>query len=85
MCRSNSIVAIDVFVGCLSLFWTRETVRECLAPEEFYLFLYAFILFVVNRSAIFDIYFLLLKQVCMCDQWLVLYLMSSMSNTLGVL
>jgi hypothetical protein len=31
-------------------------VRESLAPEVLYLFLYAFILFVVNKNAIFDIF-----------------------------
>jgi hypothetical protein len=51
-------------------------VRESLAREVLYLFLYAFILFVVNRNAILDYLFLLLNQVCMCDQWLVLDLMS---------
>jgi hypothetical protein len=30
-------------------------VRKSLGPEVIYLFLYAFILFVVNRNAIFDI------------------------------
>jgi dolichol kinase len=50
-----------------------------------YLFLYAFILFVVNRNAIFDVFILLLKQVCMCEQWLALDLLSSVSNPLGVI
>jgi hypothetical protein len=31
-------------------------VRESLGSEALYLFLYAFILFVVNRNAIFDIF-----------------------------
>jgi hypothetical protein len=44
-----------VFVGFLDLFWTIETVRECLGPEVLYLFLYAFTFFVVNRNAIFNI------------------------------
>jgi hypothetical protein len=48
-----------------------------LTPEVLYLFLYAFILFVVNRNAMFDVFILLLKQVCMCEQWLALDLMSS--------
>jgi hypothetical protein len=56
MCRLKSIKAIDVFVGFLDLFWTRETVRESLGPEVLYLFLYAFILFMVNRNDIFDIF-----------------------------
>jgi hypothetical protein len=56
MCISRSIIAMDVFVGFLGLFWTRETVRESLGLEVLYLFLYAFILFVVNRNAIFDIF-----------------------------
>jgi hypothetical protein len=56
MCRSRSIKAIDVFVGFLDLFWTKETVREGLGPEVLYLLLYAFILFMVNRNAIFDIF-----------------------------
>jgi hypothetical protein len=47
---------IDVFVGSLDLFWTIETVRESLGPEVLYLFLYAFILFLVNRNAIIDIF-----------------------------
>jgi hypothetical protein len=45
-----------VFVGFLDLFWTRETVRESLGLELFHLFLYAFILFVVKRNAIFDVF-----------------------------
>jgi hypothetical protein len=56
MCRARSIKAIDVFVGFLDLFWTRGIVRESLGPEVFYLFLYAFILFVVKRYAIFDVF-----------------------------
>jgi hypothetical protein len=60
-------------------------VGESLAPEVLYLFLYAFILFMVNRNATFDIFILLLKKVCMCEQWLALDLMSSVSNPLGVL
>jgi hypothetical protein len=53
---SRSIIALDEYVGFLALFWTRETVRESLGPEVLYLFLYVFILFVVNRNAIFDIF-----------------------------
>jgi hypothetical protein len=56
MCRSRSIKAIYVFVGFLGLFWTIETVRESLDPEVLYLVLYAFILFMVNRNAIIDIF-----------------------------
>jgi hypothetical protein len=56
MCRSRSIKAIDVFVGFQGLFWTIETARESLSPEVLYLFLYAFILFLVNRNAIIDIF-----------------------------
>jgi hypothetical protein len=56
MCRSRSIKDIDVFVGFLGFVWTRETVRESLGPEVLYLFLYAFILFLVNRNAIIDIF-----------------------------
>jgi hypothetical protein len=56
MCRSRSIKDIYVFVGFLGLFWTIETVRESLSPEVLYLFLYAFILFLVNRNAIIDIF-----------------------------
>jgi hypothetical protein len=41
---------------CLALFWTIGAVRESLGPEVLYLFLYAFILFMVNRNAIFDIF-----------------------------
>jgi hypothetical protein len=56
MCRSRSIKAIGVFVGFLDLFWTIGTVRESLGPEVLYLFLYAFILFLVDGNAIFDIF-----------------------------
>jgi hypothetical protein len=56
MCRSRSIKAIDVFVGFLDWFWTIETVRESLSPKGLYLFLYAFIFFMVNRNAIIDIF-----------------------------
>jgi hypothetical protein len=56
MCRSRSIKAIDVFVDFLGLFWTIETVRESLCLEVLYLFLYAFILFLVNRNALIDIF-----------------------------
>jgi hypothetical protein len=74
-----------VFVSSLDLFWTIETVRESLSPEVLYLFLCAFILFLVNRNAIIDICILWLKQVCMCDQWLVLNSMRPERTTLGVL
>jgi hypothetical protein len=47
---------MDVFVGFLDLFWTNEAVRESLGPEVLFLFLYAFILFTVNRNAIIDIF-----------------------------
>jgi hypothetical protein len=33
-------------------------VRESLGLEVLYLFIYAFILFVVNRNAMFDIFFI---------------------------
>jgi hypothetical protein len=56
MCRSRSIKAIYVFVGFLDLFWTIESVRESLDPEVLYSFLYAFILFLVNRNAMLDIF-----------------------------
>jgi hypothetical protein len=74
-----------VFVGSLGLFWTIEIVRESLSPKVLYLFLYEFILFWVNRNAIIDIFILLLRQVCMCDQWVVLDSMRPGSTTLGVL
>jgi hypothetical protein len=45
-----------VFVGFLDLFWTIESVRESLDPEVLYSFLYAFILFLVNRNAMLDIF-----------------------------
>jgi hypothetical protein len=51
-------MAIDVFVGFLGLFWTRETVRGSLGPEMLYLFLYAFIWFVVNINAIINVFIL---------------------------
>jgi hypothetical protein len=56
MGRSRFIKAIDVFVGFLDLFWTIETVQESLDPEVSYLFLYAFILFMMNGNAIIDIF-----------------------------
>jgi hypothetical protein len=56
MCRSRSIKAIDVFVGSLDLIWTIKIVRESLGPEMLYLFLYACILFLVNRNVIIDIF-----------------------------
>jgi hypothetical protein len=56
MCRSRYIKAIDVFVGFLDLHWTKEAVRESLGPKVLDLFLYAFILFMVNRNAIFNIF-----------------------------
>jgi hypothetical protein len=66
MCRSISIKAIDVFVGVLDLFWTREIVRESLGPEVLYLFLYAFILFVVNRNAIIGYSYFYCLSKCDC-------------------
>jgi hypothetical protein len=60
-------------------------VRESLGSEVLYLFLYAFILFLVDRNAILIYLFLWLKQVCMCDQWLVLDTLRSGNTTLGVL
>jgi hypothetical protein len=45
-------MAIDVFVGFLGLFYTRESVGESLAPEVLYLFLCAFILFLLARNVI---------------------------------
>jgi hypothetical protein len=54
MCRS--IKAIDVSLDFLYLYWTREVMRESLGPVVLYLFLYAFILFMVNRNAIFNIF-----------------------------
>jgi hypothetical protein len=74
-----------VFLSFLVLLWTIEMVRESLGPEMLYLFLYAVILFLVNRNAIIDIFFLLLKQVCMCDKSVVLESLRSGSTTLGVL
>jgi hypothetical protein len=74
-----------VFVGFLGLFWTIETVRASLSPEVLYLFLYAFILFFVNKNAIIDIFLYIAKQVCMCDQWIALDSMRPGRTTLGVL
>jgi hypothetical protein len=74
-----------MFVGFLGLFCTIETVRASLSPEVLYLFLYAFILFLVNRNAIIDIFLFIAKQVCMCDLWIVLDSMRPGSTTLGVL
>jgi hypothetical protein len=56
MHRSRSRIDPGVFAGYLGLFWTIEIVRESLGPEVLYLFLYAFILFLVNRNAIIDIF-----------------------------
>jgi hypothetical protein len=56
MRRSRSIKPIVVFVGFLGLFWTIEIGRESLSPEVLYLFLYAFILFLVNGNALIDIF-----------------------------
>jgi hypothetical protein len=39
-----------VFVGFLALFSIRDGVGESLAPEVMYLFLYAFISFLVARN-----------------------------------
>jgi hypothetical protein len=47
-----------VFVGFLGLFSTIEIVRESLGRKVLYLFLYAFILFLVNRNAIFNMFLL---------------------------
>jgi hypothetical protein len=63
MYRSRSIIALGVFVGFLCLFGTRETVRESLGPEVLYFFINAFILFVVYRNTIFDI-FIFLASAC---------------------
>jgi hypothetical protein len=84
MCRSRSTKAMDVFVGFLGLFLDQSMCRRKFGSIS-YLFLYALILFVVNRNAIFNIFLLLLQQVCMCDQWLVLDLLRSGNTTLGVL
>jgi hypothetical protein len=46
---------MDVCVGLLGFVWTREAVRASLGPEVLYLYLYAFILFVVNRNAIINL------------------------------
>jgi hypothetical protein len=54
-----------VFLSFLVLLWTIETVRESLGPEMLYLFLYAVILFLVNRNAIIDIFFYCLSK-CAC-------------------
>jgi hypothetical protein len=59
--------------------------RESSGLEVLYSFLYAFILFVVNRNAILVMFILLLNQVGMCDQCLALDLMISVNNPLGVL
>jgi hypothetical protein len=47
-----------VFVGFLDLFWTIEIVSESLGLEVLYLILYAFIFFLVNRNAIFNMFLL---------------------------
>jgi hypothetical protein len=60
-------------------------VRECLGPEVAYLILYAFILFVVARNVILVYLLLYLNQVCMCGQWLIVKIVSSVNTTHGVL
>jgi hypothetical protein len=85
MCRWKSIKAIDVFVGFLDFFWTIETVRESLGPEVLYLFyMRLFCLWWIEMLYLIYL-FLLLQQVCMCDQLLVLDLLRSGNTTLGVL
>jgi hypothetical protein len=68
-----------------SLVLDQRNSERKLGPEVLYLFLYAFILFAVNRNDILVTFILLLNQVGMCDQCLALDLMSSVNNPLGVL
>jgi hypothetical protein len=62
----------------------RNSARKFESRSALFIFI-GIILCVVNRNAIFDIFIFLLKQMCMCEQWLALDLMSSVSNPLGVL
>jgi hypothetical protein len=55
---------MDVFVGFVGLFQTREGVRESLGPEVLYLFLCAFISFMLARNAILGI-FIFIAPRCM--------------------
>jgi hypothetical protein len=50
MLSSRFKIAIDVFVGFLGLFQIRDGVGESLAPEVLYLFICAFISFVLARN-----------------------------------
>jgi uncharacterized membrane protein len=65
MCSSSSIIAMDVFVGFLGLFWIREGVGESLAPEVLY-FLCAFILFMLARDAIICIVYFQRSNLVAC-------------------
>jgi hypothetical protein len=56
MLSSRSKIAFDVFVGFLALFYIRDGVGESFDPEVAYLFLYAFISFVVARNVICGIF-----------------------------
>jgi hypothetical protein len=62
----------------------RNSARKFESRSASFIFI-CIILFVVNRNAIFDIFIFLLRQMCMCEQWPALDLMSSVSNPLGVL
>jgi hypothetical protein len=53
MYRSRFIITLGVFVGFLGFFWTRACVGEILAPVLLYLFLYALILLLLARNALF--------------------------------
>jgi hypothetical protein len=66
MCSSRSIIAMDVFVGPLGLSYTREGVGESLALEVLYLFLCAFILFMLARNAIICIVYFQRSNLVAC-------------------
>jgi hypothetical protein len=57
---------MDVFVGFLGLFFIREDVGESLAPELLYLFLCAFISFMLTRNVILCIFYFQSSKWCAC-------------------
>jgi hypothetical protein len=60
MCRSRSTKAIGVLFGSLGLFWTEACVGARLESFLLYLFIYALILYLLNRKAF---YFCVLNSV----------------------
>jgi hypothetical protein len=66
MLSSRFKTAMDMFVGFLVLFYSRDGVEESLAPEELNLFLCAFISFVLARNVIFGVLFFHSSNLCPC-------------------